>query len=211
MSLSRPAKKLVSALTTPKVAMKESAALLLARPNSTCASRGSTVRSRPTIAPTNALTSTNSQNWRQLARRPSATAGAGSGCRIGVEATLIGSGFYWQGQAEIRCSDLPGPLRARGNLLEHQPHERLLVHEREGAVEAALEADRAGGLAAQASAADGPGEPAGQHLQIVGQGAQTLGAPEQRAGPCLRARGELGAAHVGYHERMPSEDEPRVG
>src|SRR6266511_4564553 len=123
MSVSRPAKRLISALTTPKVTMKESTALLLARPNSTCASRGSTVRSRPTIAPTNALTSTNSQNWRQLARRPSATAGAGSACRIGVEATLIGSGVYWQGQTEIRCPDLLGTLRARRNFVEHQPHE----------------------------------------------------------------------------------------
>src|SRR5437868_5087637 len=131
MSHSRPAKKLVSALTTPKVAMKQSTAVLLARPNSARASKGSTVRSMPTIAPTNALTSTNSQNWRQLARRPSATVGAAAACRIGVRAPLIGSGFYWQGQAEIRCSDLQGTLRAGGNLLEHQPHELLLVREGE--------------------------------------------------------------------------------
>src|SRR5688500_14742709 len=167
--------------------MKESTALLLARPNSAWASKGSTVRSMPTIAPTNAFTSTNSQNWRQLARRPSATAGAGSGCRIGEAPPFIGSGFYREGQAEIRGPDLGGALRARWNFSEHPPHDRLLVHAREGTVEAALEPERDAGLAAQASAADRPGERARQHLQIVGQGAQPFGASEQRAGARLRA------------------------
>ena len=65
-----PAKKLVSAFTMPNVAMKESAAVLEARPKSRSAMSGRTVRSRPTIAPTNAFTSTRSQNCRQFARRP---------------------------------------------------------------------------------------------------------------------------------------------
>ena len=69
-SPSRPAKRLLTAFTSPKVAMNESAALLEASPNSRSASRGRTVRSSPTVAPTKALTSTSSQNWRQLVRRP---------------------------------------------------------------------------------------------------------------------------------------------
>src|SRR5688572_22939458 len=69
-----PATPFVSALTTPKVAMNESAALRDASPNSCSASSGSTVRSSPTIAPTNALTRTSSQNCRQFSRRPSAGA-----------------------------------------------------------------------------------------------------------------------------------------
>src|SRR5678815_3034723 len=68
----RPARRFVSAFTTPNVAMNESAALRDTIPKSRSAMSGRTVRSSPTIAPTNALTATNSQNCRQLARRPRA-------------------------------------------------------------------------------------------------------------------------------------------
>jgi len=71
-SPSRPATKLVAAFTTPKVATKESTAPRDASPNSASARRGSTVRSRPTMAPTKALTRTSSRNWCQFSRRPGA-------------------------------------------------------------------------------------------------------------------------------------------
>ena len=69
-SASPPAARLAAAFTAPKPTRNESVAALDARPNSACASSGSTARSSPTIAPTNALTTTRRANWRQLARRP---------------------------------------------------------------------------------------------------------------------------------------------
>src|SRR6266508_6700198 len=70
-SESRPANKLASALTIPKLTIKESVSDLEVRPKSACAMRGTTVRSSPTIAPTKALTKTSKVNCCQLARNPS--------------------------------------------------------------------------------------------------------------------------------------------
>src|SRR5215211_1424728 len=72
----RPAKRLASALTTPKETMKESAIVREARPNSCSASSGTTVRSNPTIPPTKALIRTRSVNCCQFSRSPSRIAGA---------------------------------------------------------------------------------------------------------------------------------------
>src|SRR6266568_2853304 len=69
----RPAKRFASAFTTPKLMMKESTAVVDARPNTWWPSSGTMLRSRPTIAPTKALTITSSVNCCQLARRPSCT------------------------------------------------------------------------------------------------------------------------------------------
>src|SRR5258708_3982496 len=66
-----PAPRLVSALTTPKLTMKESPAVAEASPNSRAPRSGTTSRSSPTMAPTNALMSTSRRNWPRLARRPS--------------------------------------------------------------------------------------------------------------------------------------------
>jgi hypothetical protein len=70
-SPSRPAKKFVPAFTNPKVTMKERMAPRATSPNSSSAMRGRIVRSRPTIAPTKALTRTRSQNCFQFSRSPS--------------------------------------------------------------------------------------------------------------------------------------------
>src|SRR5262245_29660921 len=53
--------------------MNDRMAALAARWNSRSARAGRTLRSRPTIEPTNALTSTRRANWRQFRARPSAT------------------------------------------------------------------------------------------------------------------------------------------
>jgi len=72
-SATAPAATLISALDRPKLAMNESTAGVEERPNCCVPTSGSTVRSRPTIAPTNALRRTRIENWPRLARNPSLT------------------------------------------------------------------------------------------------------------------------------------------
>jgi hypothetical protein len=67
-----PANKFTNALTRPKLTMNERIALLEAMPNSRSAISGNTVRSSPTIPPTNALTSTSRVNWPRFSVRPRA-------------------------------------------------------------------------------------------------------------------------------------------
>src|SRR5436190_18067073 len=78
-SLNCPAARLASALTTPKLAMKERMAVRETSPNSRSARSGRTARSSPTIPPTKALTRTSRANCAQLAPRPRRTAGAPDG------------------------------------------------------------------------------------------------------------------------------------
>src|SRR5512134_188411 len=110
--------------------MKESAALLLARSNSASPISGSTARSKPTIAPTKALTRTSSQNCRRFARRPRYTAGAVAAAGADVVG-MRGSDSKAGGKAQVGRANLVGPLRAWGNLPEHHFHERFLVGDRE--------------------------------------------------------------------------------
>ena len=70
-----PAKRLESAFTSPKVMMKEKIAVFRTSPNSCDPTSGTTVRSRPTMPPTKALTSTRSANCRQFSLSPSLTRG----------------------------------------------------------------------------------------------------------------------------------------
>src|SRR6266496_608229 len=70
-SENRPANKFASALTIPKLTIKERVSDLDVSPKSALAISGTTVRSKPTIAPTNALTMTSSVNCCQFASRPS--------------------------------------------------------------------------------------------------------------------------------------------
>src|SRR5437870_2970208 len=91
-SASWPASRFASAFTTPKLMRKERTEVFEARPKSAWAIRGRTVRSSPTIAPTNALTTTSSANWRQLAPSPSRMGGgdvaSGNGAAIGARLQL---------------------------------------------------------------------------------------------------------------------------
>src|SRR3989442_12633262 len=70
-SASCPANRLASALTMPKLTRKERTTVFETSPKSAWAMSGTPVRSSPTIAPTNALTTPSSENWRQFAPRPS--------------------------------------------------------------------------------------------------------------------------------------------
>ncbi len=72
-SASTPEAKFTNALTTPKAMMKENTTTSEPMPNSPVPMSGTTVRSRPTIPPTKALTKTKSENCCQFSRRPSRT------------------------------------------------------------------------------------------------------------------------------------------
>jgi len=68
---SRAATRLSTALVTPKLTMNDVIAVFEASPNSCSPSSGKTVRSSPTIAPTNAFRPTSSANCGRFARSPS--------------------------------------------------------------------------------------------------------------------------------------------
>src|SRR5207247_6333590 len=70
-SASRPAMKLLAALTRPKLIRKERIATRLAMWKSCAASGARVDRSTPTTPPTKALIATRRANCRQFARRPS--------------------------------------------------------------------------------------------------------------------------------------------
>src|SRR5215203_3803794 len=72
-SANAPAPRLVRAFARPKATMNESTATLDPRPKSCSPISGRVERSSPTIAPTNALTATSSENCARFSRRPSWT------------------------------------------------------------------------------------------------------------------------------------------
>ena len=72
-SASAPAPRLVNAFARPKATMNESTAALDPSPKSCSPISGRVERSRPTIAPTNALIATSSENCARFSRSPSRT------------------------------------------------------------------------------------------------------------------------------------------
>jgi hypothetical protein len=76
-SASAPETRFEHAFTTPKETMNEKMAVVRTSTNSSEPTSGTTVRSKPTIPPTKALTSTRRANCPRFSRRPSRTAGAG--------------------------------------------------------------------------------------------------------------------------------------
>ena len=73
LEASEPAARLVSAFASPNATMNDNTAALDVRPKSSRPMSGSVERSRPTIAPTNALTATSSENCARFSRSPSST------------------------------------------------------------------------------------------------------------------------------------------
>ena len=69
---SAPAARFVSAFATPKATMNDSTAALEPRPKSSRPISGSVERSSPTIAPTNALIATSSENCARVLAQPEA-------------------------------------------------------------------------------------------------------------------------------------------
>src|SRR5438876_28341 len=121
-SASRPANRLASALTMPKLTRNDRTIVLEASPNSCPAMRGTTVRSRPAMAPTIALMTTTSTNWRQLAPRPSS--GNGATVRAGLAICGIAMGQ----RAGFVQGDNPVMVRGRGrDAFENRVHEFALA------------------------------------------------------------------------------------
>ena len=78
---SAPAPRFVNALASPKATMNDSTAALEARPKSVWPISGRVERSRPTIAPTKALSATSSENCARFSRSPSSTRRSLTGSR----------------------------------------------------------------------------------------------------------------------------------
>src|SRR5512133_891383 len=125
---SAPAARLVSALAIPKATMNDSTAALEASPNSSRPTSGSVERSRPTIAPTNALTATSSENCAAFSRSPSRTPRS--------------RGFDQRAPGTVGGDDRPLLLGGGRDVGGERPHEGVLGVELERAVVTALEADR---------------------------------------------------------------------
>src|SRR6266545_6908845 len=128
-SASCPAKRFASALTTPKLTRKERTTVLETRPKSASAIRGTTVRSSPTIAPTKALTTTSSANWRQFAPRPSRIGGVGvvSGDGAAIGARLQLARVLGKGAGFVQGDDALMVRRSGWDPSEDHRHERRLV------------------------------------------------------------------------------------
>jgi hypothetical protein len=73
--VSLPTTRFDPAMASPKVAMKETTAVLEVTPNSDSASPGRMVRSIPIILPTNMLVATSRAIRRQLSEKPRLTCG----------------------------------------------------------------------------------------------------------------------------------------
>src|SRR5262249_39177524 len=74
LSASCPETRLATAFTTPKLMMNDAISVVDAMWNSSEPIRGTTVRSMPTMPPTNALIRTSNENCCQFSFRPSLTA-----------------------------------------------------------------------------------------------------------------------------------------
>src|SRR5579859_873639 len=203
-SASWPETRLASALMTPNEMMKDTTSVVDSSLNSSAPIKGTTVRSSPTMPPTNALMRTRSENCCQFSRRPSETVGAAA-CREASE-LLMSRGF---GQcAGIRGPDADGLGRRRRNLRGHEADELVLALDAQRLVVALLEADRRRRFPAQPPSADRARERAGEHVDVVGQGLEAIGAAHDYVDALPGADGKLGAAEVSHHQRVAGEDEP---
>src|SRR6185437_774214 len=126
--------------------MKEVAALAEATPNSRRAISGTTVRSRPTIAPTKPLMNTRSKNCPRLARKPRTgirgpgSAAVASECpdgrrRIGASPSPEGGCHV---TAPVGRPDALLLRRRRRQILQHEGNELIAVAVSQCIVEAAL-------------------------------------------------------------------------
>ena len=146
---SRAATRLMIALVTPKLTMNDVMAVFELRPNSCSPRSGSTVRSRPTMAPTKALRTTSSENCGRFSRSPSRDL-AHSPVRLRRRFSAKASG----------CGGRSFSTKSTNSALRGELQRR---------VETTLEADRGAGLAAQTFAARRAAEMGGKDLEVVGQ------------------------------------------
>src|SRR5213593_4505871 len=188
----RAATRLMTAFVTPKLTMNEVMAVFEVSPNSCSPRSGSTVRSKPTMAPTKAFSTTRRVN---CGRFPAVRAASRS--------------FAGQVAPPVEGED----LRLWRKVRQHEPQELRLRRELERGVEAALEADRRAGLPAQAFAAGCAAEVRGIDLDVIRKLQQLvvdtlvelLG--ERRFRPLTQ---EIGPSHTPREERVPGENKPRL-
>ena len=187
----RAATRLMTALVTPKLTMNEVMAVFEVSPNSCSPRSGSTVRSSPTIAPTKALRRTRSENCGRFSRRPSRTSlTLGRDCGVGSPR-----------RPPAAVADLPA----------RSARTRPWMRTAKRRVEAALEADRGAGLAAQPLAAGGAAEVGREDLDVVRKLEELAveALVELLRERCFRALSEqIGPAHAAREERIAGEHEP---
>src|SRR5438309_4326854 len=191
----RPAARFVTAFTTPKLTMKDRIAAFDARPKSRSASSGNTARSSPTIPPTNALTTTSSENWRQLRFNPSARLASASVVSTGKVGGANPGGIWRRGR------DVP----------QHRGDKFVAVVETKRAVEPAFEANRGRRLAAQRTATDGSRKRAGPHLHVIRKTGQPSRAFIQEARAFASVARQFGSPHVADHQGVAGENHPGLG
>src|SRR6476620_7553982 len=121
------------------------------------------LRSIPTIAPTKALTSTRSENWARLARRPSRTVAAASGSM-----GLLTRPF--DRLSEVEAQHLLH-LRGLRRHVSQSADERLAI-KRQHRIPSLLESDGARRLAAHPRPAGRPREVSGIDLHVAGESEQ---------------------------------------
>src|SRR5204863_6528997 len=135
-----PAIRLASALTTPKLMMKERMTVREASPNSRSARRGTTTRSSPTIAPTKALTTTSSANCPALGASPSRISGA-SGALGG--AATVRPRRSARGGANFLANQVDGEaVGVLGRLAQHLGHGRVGVDRARQVLQVQVGSDR---------------------------------------------------------------------
>src|SRR4051794_36359198 len=197
-----PAARLVKALARPKATMNDSTAALEVSPKSRSPMSGRVERSSPTIAPTNALTATSSENCARFSRRPSRTC-------------VISAPWEERAAAAVGGHDLRLLRRRWWDVLEQGLDERLLRFKPKRLVVAALEADRRRRLGGQPAAADRARVVRRVEQQVIGKLEQSFAERVIKLsghllGRLLTVGVEVGAAGVADQERIAGQDHPRL-
>src|SRR5712691_4343232 len=165
---------------------------------------GRMLRSMPTIAPTNALTRTSSENCARFSRRPRRMVARASG----LPAVVTRKRRLPTAEVEAQHAfHLHGLRRDVGELVD-----KRLARERKHGVPPLLEGDRAGGLATHPGAAGGPREMRRVDLDVVREGQQLAwDAVVEHARVLPDLPGQVRTADRADEERVAREYEPRIG
>src|SRR6516165_4911019 len=167
LSASCPETRFVIALTVPKLMMNEVIATVEASWKVSLPINGTSVRSRPTMPPTNPLISTSSANCCQFSRSPSAMRGFAVGAVVAASTT--GRSFSRGGaMPAVPSSYLLRADRWGRDVLQHEIDELALGLDSESSVVPPLEADRRRRFSTQSATAYGPRISARQDLYGVG-------------------------------------------
>src|SRR5918999_2925514 len=215
-----PAARLVNDLARPNATMNDRTAALDVSPKSVSPMSGRVERSSPTIAPTNALTATSSENWGRFSRSPSRTAGRVAKAATRRRASERGHRPHRRrardpASGAVRDDDVSLPRRCGRDVMNKGVHERLLGVVLQRLVVPALEPDRRGRMPGEAAAADRAGVVSGVEQQVVRQAQHALVERAiQRPGHLLDAvatvRVQVRPAGVPDQQRVAGEHHPWI-